>query len=89
MKEVEKAIKETAEELKLDSRDVKEAYNWYWKFFREYIGSKEFVNNLSEEEFSLLQASFNIPSIGKFCCTYDRYLRLKTRDRKLNHVEDN
>lgn len=83
------AIRQTADKLGLDSRDVKKAYDLYWKFFKNHIESIYFKDGLTKEEFESLQPSFNIPSIGKFCCTYDRYLRLKSRSRKLGYAEDN
>lgn len=89
MTEVQKAIRKTSDELGLNSRDVEEAYRIYWKFFREETAKFDFHGGMTKDEYESKCHSFNIPSIGKFCCTYDRYLRLKTRSKKLGYVEDN
>lgn len=74
--------KKVSLELGLDENDVKEAYNLYWKFFRDSIESLPLKEELSKEEFSKLKTSFNVPSLGKFYCTYDRYLRMKNKLKK-------
>lgn len=58
---------------------VKEAYESYWRFIRETIKSLPFKDDLSEEEFNRLSTNFNIPSIGKLNCTYERYIKMKKR----------
>ena len=40
--------------------------------------------NLSEEEFNKLKTNFNIVSLGKLSCTYDRYKRIKLREKYKN-----
>ena len=37
------------------------------------------VNDLNEEDFSKLKTNFNIPSLGKLTCTYERMLGVKKR----------
>ena len=66
-------------ELGLDKSDVKEAYQLYWNFFRKSIEALPLKEDLTEEEFSKLKTNFNIPYLGKFSCTYDRYLRMKKK----------
>lgn len=74
--------KEVALKLGLDEKDVKEAYNLYWKCFREHIENLPLKGNLAEEDFNSLKTSFNVPSLGKFYCTYDRYLRIRNKLKK-------
>ena len=71
--------KEGALKLGLNERDVKEAYQLYWNFFRKSIEALPLKEDLTKEEFSKLKTSFNIPYLGKFSCTYDRYLRMKNK----------
>lgn len=85
---LEKIYKEVAKKLGLDESDVKDAYNLYWEFFREYITALPLKDELTEEEFSKLKTSFNVPSIGKFYWTYDRYLKLKTKLKKSIDVKN-
>ena len=58
---------------------VRLAYKSYWKFIRQTIQSLPLKDNLSEEEFSKLRTNFNIPSLGKLSCTFDRMTRVKKR----------
>lgn len=76
---LEKVYKQVALELGLDESDVKEAYQLYWNFFRKSIESLPLKEDLTEEEFLKLKTSFNIPYLGKFSCTYDRYLRMRKK----------
>lgn len=76
---IDRVYKEVAKKLGLDAKDVKEANIIYWKFFRKSIESLPLKEDLSEEDFSKLKTSFNIPSIGKLFCTYDRYLRIRKK----------
>lgn len=76
-------------ELGLNKEDVKEAYNLYWEYFKKSIESLPLKEDLNEEDFDSLKTSFNIPSLGKFYCTYDRYLRMKNKLKKSRNVENN
>ena len=76
---LEKIYKEVALKLGLNESDVKEAYQLYWNFFRKSIEALPLKEDLTKEEFSKLKTSFNIPYLGKFSCTYDRYLRMKKK----------
>lgn len=67
---------------------VKEAYESQWSFIRETIKELPLKENLSEEEFKELRTNFNIPSIGKLSCTYDRFLGVKKRFKYLNKLRD-
>lgn len=75
--------KEKAEEIskKLDLpvEVVQLAYESFWLFIRESIKDLPLKEDLSEEEFLKLQTNFNVPSLGKLNCTFDRYKRIKNR----------
>lgn len=64
---------QVGKEMNLPPEVVKKAYHLYWRFIRDTIESLPLRTNLSEEEFSSLRTHFNIPSLGKLTCTYDRY----------------
>ena len=68
-----------ARDLELPTEVVKTAYNLYWRFIRDTIESLPLKDSLSEEEFNSLRTNFNIPSLGKLSCTYDRYIGVKKR----------
>ena len=89
MLKLNKVYEKTALELGLNESDVKEAYNSYWEYFRKSIESLPLKENLNEEDFDSLKTSFNVPSLGKFYCTYDRYLRMKNKLKKSRNAENN
>lgn len=89
MLKLSNVYKKVALELGLNENDVKEAYNLYWDYFRKSIESLPLKENLNEEGFNSLKTSFNVPSLGKFYCTYDRYLRMKNKLKKSRNVKDN
>ena len=75
-----------SKELNIPKEVVDKAYKSYWEFIRETIKDLPLKDdNLSEEEFSNLRTNFNIPSLGKLVCTYDKVLKLK---RKFNYAKN-
>ena len=70
-------LKQVSDELELPLDVVKLAYESNWKFIRETIKDLPLKEDLTEEEFSKLQTNFNIPSLGKLTCTYDRFKGVK------------
>ena len=85
---LEKVYKEVALKLGLNESDVKEAYQLYWNFFRKSIESLPLKEDLTEEEFNALKTNINIPSLGKFNCTYNRYLGVKERFKYIKHIKN-
>lgn len=81
-------IKEVASELNLPAQVVKEAYESYWKFIRESIKGLPLKEDLSKEEFKSLRTNFNIPSLGKLSCTYDRYINLRKRRKIIEKLRN-
>ena len=69
--------KQLAEEMHIPVEVVEYAYKTYWKFIRKTIQELPLKEDLSEEEFAKLKTNFNIVSLGKLSCTYDRYLKKK------------
>lgn len=82
------AIKQVSTELGLPPKVVKEAYESFWKFIREHIKTLPLKEDLSKEEFDKLRTNFNIPSIGKLSCTYERMLGVKKRIIHLQKLRD-
>lgn len=75
----EDILNKVATDLNIPVEVVRLAYKSYWKFIRQTIQSLPLKDNLSEEEFSKLRTNFNIPSLGKMSCTFDRMTRVKKR----------
>ena len=84
-------IAEVAGSLNLSQKFVDRVYRSYWKAIRSHITSLPLKDNLTDEEFLKLKPNVNIPSIGKFHVTLDRYHRLKKQGEiiKINkHAKD-
>lgn len=82
------AIKQVSIELGLPPQVVKEAYESFWTFIRKNIKALPLKEDLSKEEFDKLRTNFNVPSLGKLSCTYDRFIGVKKRSQYLNKLRD-
>lgn len=82
------AIKQVSTELGLPPQVVKEAYESFWTFIRNNIKALPLKEDLSKEEFDKLRTNFNVPSLGKLSCTYDRFIGIKKRLKYLNKLKD-
>lgn len=82
------ALDQVANKLDIPVEVVKEAYESYWKYIRCTISELPLKEDLSEEEFSRLRTNFNIPSIGKLACPYDRYKAIKDRYKHVKKLRD-
>lgn len=82
------SIKQVSIELGLPPQVVKEAYESYWTFIRNNIKALPLKEDLSKEEFDKLRTNFNIPSIGKLSCTYDRMIGVKKRIEHIRKLRD-
>lgn len=80
-------ISEVAKSLGLPDKLVDRTYRAYWRAIREHIVELPLKEDLSEEEFMLLQPNVNIPSIGKLYITYDRYRRMKKCNNILTNLK--
>lgn len=80
----QEAIEEVSKELDLPQEVVKKAYESFWRFIKNHIKELPLKEDLSEEEFNQLRCNFNIPSIGKLACTYERF---KAIGEKFKHIQ--
>ena len=74
-------VNKVSKELNLPRTVVDKSYKSFWIFIRNTIKQLPLKDNLNEEEFSKLRTSFNIPTIGKLFCTYNRFIN--TKENKL------
>lgn len=70
--------KQISEELEIPEEVVKKAYDSFWEFIKYKIEELPLKEELNEEEFNKLRTNFNIPSLGKLCCTYDKFAAIKS-----------
>ena len=72
-------IGKVSEELNLPKEVVDKTYRAFWLFINQSIQSLPLKENLNEEDFAKLKTNYNIPSLGKLTCTYERMLGVKKR----------
>lgn len=80
-------FEKVSQETGIPEEVVSLAYRTFWKFVRNTIANLPLKEDLTEEEFNGLRTCFNVPSLGKLVCTYDRYLGMKKRFKYLNDLK--
>lgn len=82
---MQKIINQLSEELGLNKQVVLNIYKAYWRFIKETIEGINFDNIHSKEDYKRMKVHFNIPNIGKLCCSYDRMNSIKNQ---IKYIED-
>lgn len=82
-------IGKVSQEMNIPPEVVDAAYKSYWKFIKQIIQSLPLKDNISEEEFAKLRTNFNIPSLGKMTCTFDRMMGVKKRFKYIKGLREN
>lgn len=72
-------VDKVSKDLRLPYNIVDKTYKAFWLYIRNTIQELPLKEDLNEAEFSMLKPNFNIPSLGKLTCTYDRYKNIKNR----------
>lgn len=81
-------VNKVSEELGLPREVVDKTYKAFWLFINQTIQSLPLKDNISEEDFAKLRTNFNIPSLGKLTCTYDRMLGVKKRFNLIKQIRE-
>lgn len=81
-------ISKVSEELNLPKELVDRTYKAYWFFIKQHIQSLPLKEDINENDFCQLKTHFNIPSLGKLTCTYDRVLNMKKKFELLNKIRE-
>lgn len=68
---------------------IDKAYKAYWKYIRDSIQELPLKDDMSEEEFLMLKPNFNIPSLGKLTCTYQKYKCIKEKFKHIKKLREN
>lgn len=76
--------RQVSKELDIPYEVVNKAYNSFWQFIRSTIVKLPLKEELTEDQFNQLKTNFNIPSLGKLNCTYDRYKAIKDKYNERN-----
>lgn len=81
-------IGKVSKELDIPVEVVDAAYKSYWKFIKQTIQSLPLKDDIDEEEFAKLRTNFNIPSLGKLTCTFDRMMGVKKRLKYIKQIRE-
>ena len=81
-------VGKVSRELNLPREVVDKTYKAYWLFIKDHIQSLPLKENLNEEDFAKLRTNFNIPSLGKLNCTYDRMIKKKKRYKLIKQIRE-
>ena len=81
-------IDKVSQEMGLPPEVVDTAYKSYWKFIKQTIQSLPLKDDISEEDFTKLRTNFNIPSLGKLTCTFDRMMGVKKRFKYIKRLRE-
>jgi hypothetical protein len=81
-------ISKVSRELNLPKEVVDKVYRAYWLFIKQHIQSLPLKEDINEEDFAKLRTNFNIPSLGKLACTYDRMLNIKKRFEIIKKIRE-
>ena len=82
-------IGKVSQEIGLPPEVVDTAYKSYWKYIKQTIQSLPLKDDISEEDFTKLRTNFNIPSLGKLTCTFDRMMGVKKRFKYIKRLREN
>ena len=82
-------ISKVSQEMGLLPEVVDTAYKSYWKFIKQTVQSLPLKDDISEEDFIKLRTNFNIPSLGKLTCTFDRMMGIKKRFKYIKRLREN
>ena len=82
-------ISKVSQEMGLLPEVVDTVYKSYWKFIKQTIQSLPLKDDISEEDFTKLRTNFNIPSLGKLTCTFDRMMGIKKRFKYIKRLREN
>ena len=82
-------INKVSQEISIPPEVVDTAYKSYWKFIKQTVQSLPLKDDISEEDFIKLRTNFNIPSLGKLTCTFDRMTGIKKRFKYIKRLREN
>lgn len=80
-------INKVSKEIELPTEIVDKVYKGFWQFIKNSVQELPLKKDLSEEEFNKLRTSFNIPSLGKLACTYNKYKKVKEKFNYINKIK--
>lgn len=81
-------IEQVAKDINISPEIVDKTYKAFWMFIRTSIQELNLKQDLTEEEFKHLRTNFNLPSLGKLSCTYNRYIGVKEKFKHIKNLRE-
>ena len=81
-------VEKVSGDINIPPDTVNKAYKAFWAFIRNSIQELDLKKDITEEEFLNLRTNFNIPSLGKITCTYDRYKGVKEKFKYIKNLRE-
>lgn len=75
-------VKIVANDLNIEESIVNRIYKYYWKYIKETIKGIPLKDNISIEELKKYKTGFNIPSLGKLVCNFNKIKRKYDKSKK-------
>lgn len=79
---------QVSKEIGLPPEVVDKVYKSYWMFIKQTVQALPLKEELTQQDFSKLKTNFNIPSLGKLSCTYDRMIKVKERFKHIKKFRE-
>ena len=89
-KTLQDIILAASEKLNIPDDVIEIAYREYWNWVRDTLENVPVNEDMTEEEFTKMQTSINVPSLGKFYASYSRaqFLNKKFKEYAEKAVQD-
>lgn len=89
-KTLQDIILAASEKLNIPDDVIEIAYREYWNWVKDTLENVPVNEDMTEEEFTKMQTSINVPSLGKFYASYSRaqFLNKKFKEYAEKAVQD-
>ncbi len=81
-------VNRVSKDTGISTEIVDRAYKSFWLYIRNSVQELPLKEDITETEFLSLKTNFNIPSLGKLVCTYDRYRGVKDKFQHIKNIRE-
>ena len=81
-------VERVSQDTGINPEIIDRTYKSYWLYIRNSVQDLPLKEDISEAEFLSLRPNFNIPSLGKLCCTFDKYKGVKEKFHYIKKIRE-
>ena len=81
-------VQRVSEDTGISTDIIDKAYKAFWLYIRNSVQELPLKEDITETEFLSLRPNFNIPSLGKLTCTYNRYRGVKDKFQHIKNIRE-